>query len=467
MGMALGRRGAKQAPLFLASDAVATSPGHPFYQRLNQLLKEVDFDRWVEDRCARYYSDGKGRPGIAPGVYFRMLLVGYFEGFGEDRAIAWRCADSLSLRTFLGYGLDEATPDHSSLSRIRDRFPLEVHREVFSFVLKVLEGKGLLRGRQIAVDGTTIEANAAMKHLVRKDDGRTYDEYLTDLAKEAGIEEPVRADLVRMDKKRKKRCSNKEWQLQHDADARIARMKDGRTKAAYRPEHAVDLETGALVAVDVELADEAETATVMETLHEAQSELWKLEEPRFVEEIVLDKGYDKAELLREITDDFEARTYVPERKRDKSRKWKPGQEATRRAVTNNRRRTKRCKGRALQRKRSEKAERSFAHVCTTGGLRRMTLRGQDKVRKRYVVYAAAFNLGLVMRKLCGMGTPRGLATRLSAFVAALWGLVKRLVATEASLGDAKSYERTFRRRRADRSSRITLRFVEAPFSTRC
>jgi len=370
--MTMGRRGPKQSPLFITSDAMATSPGHPFYEKLNQVLKEADFDTWVEERCARYYAEGVGRHGIPPGIYFRMVLIGYFEGLGEDRAIAWRCADSLSLRTFLGFGLDEDTPNHSSLGRIRERLPLDVHREMFSRVLKMLEGKGLLRGRRIAVDATMIQANAAMKHLVRKDDGRSYDEYLTDLAKESGIEEPERADLVRMDKKRKKRCSNKDWQLQHDPDARVARMKDGRTKAAYRPEHAVDLETGALVAVDVELADEAETATVVETLHEAQAELWELDEPRFVEEVVLDKGYDKAELVREITDDFAAKTYVPERKRSKRRTWKAGQEATRRAVTSNRRRTKGRKGRILQRQRSRKVERSFAHVCETGGLRRMT-----------------------------------------------------------------------------------------------
>ncbi|MFQ5427210.1 MAG: transposase [Gaiellales bacterium] len=465
--MALGRRTAKQAPLFVASGEIATSPGHPFYERLNELLKEAEFDRWVEERCAGHYSDGVGRPSIPPGVYFRMLLIGYFEGLGEDRAIAWRCADSLSLRTFLGFGVDEATPNHSSLSRIRDRLPLEVHAEVFSFVLKMLEGKGLLKGRRIAVDATTIEANAAMRQLVRKDDGRNYDEYLTDLAKESGIEKPGRSDLVRMDKKRKKRCSNQEWQLRHDADARIARMKDGRTRAAYRPEHAVDLETEALVAVDVEFADAPETATVMETLHEAQEELWELDEPRFIEQVVLDKGYDKGELVREITEDFEARSYVPERKRTRPRKWKRGQEATRRAVRNNRRRTARRQGRALQRRRSEVAERSFAHVCDTGGLRRMTLRGMEKVRKRYVLYGAAYNLALLMRRICGRGTPRGLAARLAATVFALWIALKRLLGLRCAPAIAKSRESTPRRRSANRSSRVTRRRREAPSSTGC
>ena len=441
-------------PLFLASDAMATSPGHPFYDKLNRVLAAGDFDTWVEKSCATHYAKGQGRPSIPPGVYFRMLLIGHFEGLGEDRAIAWRCADSLSLRTFLGYGLDEPTPDHSSLSRIRDRLPVKVHREVFSFVLGLLDGKGLIHGRRLAVDATTIQANAAMKHLVRRDDSRSYDTYLTDLARDAGIERPTREDLKRMDKKRKKRCSNKEWKLKHDEDARVTRLKDGRTKAAYRPEHAIDLETQALVAVDVELADAPETETVMETLQEAQDELWALEEPRFVEEVVLDKGYDKADLIREITDDFEAKTYVPERKRAKPRTWEKGQEAARRAVRNNHRRMRRRKGRALQRKRSEIVERSFAHVCDTGGVRRMTLRGLDKVKKRYVMHAAAYNLALLMRKLCGVGTPRGLAARCTALFWALWAALSRQVASEIGLMSPHVRKPIRRPRTAIRSSRF-------------
>ncbi len=455
--MALGRRGPKQVPLFVVSEAMASSPGHPFYDKLNRVLSEGGFDAWVEKECAGRYAAGKGRPSIPPGVYFRMLLIGHFEGLGEDRAIAWRCADSLSLRTFLGYGLDEATPDHSSLSRIRDRLPVKVHRKVFSFVLGLLEGQGLIQGRRLAVDATTIQANAAMKHLVRRDDGRSYDTYLAGLAKDSGIERPTREDLKRMDKKRKKRCSNKEWKLQHDEDARVTRLKDGRTKAAYRPEHAIDLETQALIAVDVELADAPETATVMETLHEAQEELWQLEEPRFIEEVVLDKGYDKADLVREITDDFEAKTYVPERKRTRRRKWKKGQEAVRRAVRNNRRRTRRRKGRALQRKRSEIVERSFAHVCDTGGLRRMTLRGLDKVKKRYVIHAAAYNLALLMRKLCGAGTPRGLAARCSALLSALWIALRCCLASETATASSHSKKPARRPAIAIQSSRFPRR----------
>lgn len=465
--MALGRRGPKQAPLFVAGDCMASSPGHPFYDRLNRVLAEGGFDAWVEEQCATHYSEGKGRPSIPPGVYFRMLLIGHFEGLGEDRAIAWRCADSLSLRTFLGYGLDEATPDHSSLSRIRDRLPVKVHRKVFSFVVNLLEGQGLIQGRRLAVDATTIQANAAMKHLVRRDDGRSYDAYLTDLAQRSGIERPTREDLKRMDRTREKRCSNKEWKLQHDADARVTRLKDGRTKAAYRPEHAVDLDTQALVAVDVELADAPETATVMETLHEAQTELWQLEESRFVEEVVLDKGYDKAELIRAINEDFEAKSYVPERKRTRRRRWKRGQEAVRRAVTNNRRRTRRRKGRALQRKRSEIVERTFAHVCDTGGLRRMSLRGLEKVTKRYVIHAAAYNLALLMRTLFGVGTPRGLASCALRLLRTLWSLVQCLVGQSWPSAPADPENARAHRRVSRRSSRVRRVGPEAPSSTGC
>ena len=454
-------------PLFLASDALAVSPGHPFYDKLNRVLGEGGFDSWVEAECAAYYVEGKGRPSIPPGVYFRMLLIGHFEGLGEDRAIAWRCADSLSLRTFLGYGLDEATPDHSSVSRIRDRLPVKVHRKVFSFVLDLLDGRGLIRGRRLAVYATTIQANAAMKHLVRRDDGRSYDTYLADLAKQSGMERPTREDLKRMDKKRKKRCSNKEWKLQHDEDARVTRLKDGRTRAAYRPEHAIDLETQALVAVDVELADAPETATVMQTLQEAQEALWELEEPRFVEEVVLDKGYDKADLIREITDDFEAKTYVPARKRKKRRKWKKGQEAVQRAVANNRRRTRGRKGRALQRKRSEIVERSFAHVCDTGGVRRMSLRGLEKVKKRYVIRAAAYNLALLMRKLCGMGTPRGLAARSAVLVRALRSLLAHLLAPAPAREASQLRSPIHSRRIPTRSSRFRRGNGKAPSSTGC
>jgi transposase len=269
--MALGRRSPKEPELFISHHALAESPGHPFYRKLNAVLAEAGFDHWVEKLCAESYADGVGRPGIPPGVYFRMLFVGYFEGLGSDRAIAWRCADSLSLREFLGLSLSERTPEHSSMTRIRQRLTKEIHEKVFVFILGMLEKKGLVKGRRVAIDATTIEANAAMRHIERRDDGRSYNEYLSDLAREAGIEEPTKADRVKVDRKRKKTCSNKEWRPTHDPDARITKMKDGRTRAAYKPEHVVDLETQALLATEVQPADASDTATMVETLRKAQA----------------------------------------------------------------------------------------------------------------------------------------------------------------------------------------------------
>lgn len=190
--MSMRRRAKETQPEMWIVTSDLRSSGHPVYDRLNSVLREAKFDRFVEDRFERLYVKGKGRPGIAPGVYMRMLLVGYFEGFSSERGIAWRCADSLSLRQFLGLAISESVPDHSSLSRIRIRIDVETHRESFDFVLQILASKGLVCGQMIGVDATTLEANAAMRSIVRRDDGATYDEYLTKLAKESGIETPTR-----------------------------------------------------------------------------------------------------------------------------------------------------------------------------------------------------------------------------------------------------------------------------------
>lgn len=240
-----------QADLWIATGELARSPGHPFYERLNRLLSEAGFDRFVEERCARFYAEGKGRPSIAPGVYMRMLLVGYFEGLDSERGIAWRCADSMSLRGFLGFDPSQQTPDHSSLSRIRTRLDVETHQEVFTFVLKVLAEKGLIRGRAIGVDATTLEVNAAMRSIVRREDGTSYHDFLVSLAKESGLETPTRAELARIDKRRKKKGSNDDRQSRTDPDAKITKVKDGRTDLAHKAEHSTDLDSGTVLAVAV------------------------------------------------------------------------------------------------------------------------------------------------------------------------------------------------------------------------
>ncbi len=411
--MALGRRREeRQQEMWVATAELPKSEGHVFYRKLNELLAEADFDRFVEALCRPHYHQRQGRPGIPPGVYFRMLLVGYFEGLGSQRGIAWRCADSLSLRTFLGVPLTEATPDHSSLTRVRDRLPLEVHAEVFRFVLQVAAEKGLLKGKTVAVDATTLEANAAMKSIVRRDSGEDWNEYLRRLMQEEGLidehDEPTDEELRRFDKKRKnKKVSNDEWVSSTDAESRITKMKDGRTHLAYKAEHVVDLETELVLAAEVYPADMGDTDTLVDSVIEAQTHLNTAGIDADIEEVVADKGYHAAHTL-ELADDLNLRTYIPEPQTPYLRRWTDKPEEYQRAVYNNRRRTRTAKNRRLQRQRSEKAERSFAHVCETGGARRTWLRGLDKVRKRYLISTVARNLGLVMRALFGIGTARSL-----------------------------------------------------------
>jgi transposase len=233
--------------MWVPTTHLPTSASHPFYRRLNELLREHGFDDVVEGQCAGFYADTMGRPGLPPGIYFRLLLIGYFEGIDSERGIAWGAADSLPLRDFLGVGLEEAPPDHSTISRTRRLIALEAHRAVFTWVLQCLSTAGLFKGKTIGIHATTLEANAALRSIVRRDSGESYEEFLTQLAKASGIGTPTRADLVRIDRKRKKKGSNDDWTHPHDQDAKITKMKDGGTHLAHKAEHAMDLETGAIV----------------------------------------------------------------------------------------------------------------------------------------------------------------------------------------------------------------------------
>jgi transposase len=409
--MALGKRRDEQQEMWVASTSLPKSEGHVFYRKLNRLLAESDFDHTIEKLCEPHYHRQLGRPSIPPGVYFRMLLVGYFEGIGSQRGIAWRCGDSLSLREFLGVPLTEDAPDHSSLTRVRDRLPLEVHSAVFRLVLQLAAEKGLLKGKTVAVDSTNLEANAAMKSIVRRDTGEDWNEYLRRLLKEQqGIENPTDEELRRFDRQRKdKRVPNDEWVSSTDPQSRIAKMKDGRTHLAYKAEHVVDLETEVVLAASIRKADEGDTDTMVDSIIEAQSNLSETGIEVEIEEAVADKGYHATDTL-ELADSLSIRAYIPERKRKGGGKWnwKDVPEEKRRAVLNNRRRTRGARSKRLQRWRSERVERSFAHICETGGARRSWLCGIEKVQKRYLIAAVARNLGLVMRKLFNMGTARGL-----------------------------------------------------------
>lgn len=427
--MSMGRRPTEQqAELWVPTADLPFSPGHVFYDKLNALLAEASFDRHVEELCQPHYADGIGRESIPPGVYFRMLFVGYFEGLDSQRAIAWRCSDSLSLRAFLGIPLRETTPDHSSLTNIRQRLPLEVHERVFAFVLGIAHEKKLLRGRTVAVDATTLEANAAMKSIVLKDTGEDWKEYLKRLMAEEGIENPTDEEIRRFDKKRKKKVSNKDWESPADPESRIAKMKDGTTHLAYKAEHTVDVDSEFVLAAAVHAADQADSATLVDSILQAQVNLVRAGSEQEIEEAVADKGYHKAQTLAEC-EHWHTRTYIPEPKRKKYN-WEDKPQAWRRATAANRRRVQGARSKRLQKKRSELVERSFAHVCETGGGRRTWLRGSVNVSKRYVMQVAAHNLGLLMRKLFGIGKPRvlqGVGGRLIDRVQWLYWLATFLV----------------------------------------
>jgi transposase len=424
MAMGKRRRGVQQASMWIAATDLPTTAAHPFYERLNVILDAAGFDAYVESQCASFYAS-TGRPGLAPGRYFRLLLVGYFEGLDAERAIAWRAADSFALRRFLGLELPEAPPDHSTISRTRRLIDLETHRAVFTWVLDGLAAAGLVKGNTIGIDATTLEANAALRSIVRRDTGETYQAFLTQLAQASGIETPTRADLARIDRKRTKKGSNDDWTHPHDPDARITKMKDGRTHLAHKAEHAVDLETGAVVAVTVQPADAGDTTTSQDTLVEAAEQIEAVVPDGRPKELVADKGYHSNQALV----DYEAiglRSYISEPDRGR-RNWQgPGKAEARDAVYRNRRRIRGARGKRLLRQRGERLERPNAHLYTTGAMRRVHLRGHHNILKRLLIHVAGLNLGLLMRALTGVGTPRSLQGRAVAVLAYLRSLTTAL-----------------------------------------
>lgn len=403
------RRSEQQGEFWVAADRLGVGPRNAFYDRLNQVLASIDFDRTLEAAVEPYYAP-TGRRGLAPGVYFRMLFIGYFEDISSQRGIAWRCEDSRSLARFLGFAPGESTPDHSTLSLTRQRLPMDVHALAFQLVLRAAQEHGLLKGKTLAIDATDLEANASMKSIVRRDNGDDWREYLRKLyEEETGQSDPTDEELRRFDKRRKKKVSNEQWASTTDPDARIGKMKDGRTHLKYKAENAIDLETEIIVAAEVYHGDEGDTLTIEDTLMTAQTHLREAETGCEVEEVVADKGYHSEASLDCLQNRWQQRTYVPESQRKQPRNWKDKPEGWQAAYRRNRRNTLGARGRRLQRLRSERVERTFAHLCETGGARRTWLRGLDKVRKRYVTAAMAFNLGRILRALFGAGKPRHLA----------------------------------------------------------
>jgi len=435
--MAMGKRKREeQGALWISAGDLPRSGGHPFYVQVNRILGAAGFDRFVEERCRGFYADKLGRPSLPPAMYFRSLLIGYFEGIDSERGIAWRVADSLSLRRFLGHGLTDPTADHSTLSRTRRLIDVETHQEIFVWVLQVLAKHKLLDGKTTGVDATTLEANAALRSIVRRDTKESYEEFLTCLAQASGIETPTREDLVRIDKDRENKGSNKDWEHPHDPDAKITKMKDGRTHLAHKAEHAVDMKTGAIVAVTLQPANRGDTTSIAETIDQADRNLvavmkddqaCKQLSEQVLREVVADKGYHSNAVLLDHQEK-EIRTYISEPDRGR-RNWKGGTDdesteksAARDAVYGNRRRIRGDRGKELMRRRGELVERSFAHCYDTGGMRRTHLRRHENILKRLLIHAAGFNLSLVLRKIMGFGTARGL----QGLFARLWTWMQSL-----------------------------------------
>jgi transposase len=447
--MALGKRKSLQQPLFISTADLNVRP-HPYYEAVNRVLASHHFDAFVEGLCGKFYDDGDkgGRPGLAPGIYFRCLLVGYFEGIDSERGIDWRCNDSLSLKAFLGVACDTAAPDHSTISRTRRLIDVETHAEVFQFLLKVLANHGLVEGKTVGVDSTTLEANAALRSIVRRDSGEGYQEFLTRLAKESGIETPTRDDLAKLDRKRKNKASNDDWQSPGDSDAKITKMKDGTTHLAHKAEHAVDLGEGgcgAILAVNVCDAAAGDTATITDTLVQTTENLRALSDDQrvadkisddFLSEAVLDKGYHSKQTLLDL-EEMNVRSYASEPDRGRQN-WDEQLDA-RDAVYANRRRVRGERGKRLLQSRGEKLERSFAHCYQTGGMRRLHLRGRENIAKRVLIHAAGFNVGLMMRVTYGLRKPRSLAAaacalflRLVDWLGTMLGVVALIAAIESS-----------------------------------
>jgi transposase len=426
MAMGTRKKRERQESLWYGSE-LPTAPGHPFYKRLNEVLEKSDFDRCCEKSCAGFYHVKLGRPSLAPGLYFRIMMIGFFEGIDSERGIAWRLADSLALREFLSIGLNESTPDHVTISRTRRLIGAETHQRIFGWVLERLAQGGLLKGKTIGVDSTTLEANAAMKSIVRRDTGESYTAYLKRVAEAEGVEAQNGAALRRMDRKRRKKTSNEDWASPVDAEAEITKLKDGRTALAYKAENAVDMETGAIVAVTTHGGAEADTATVEETVIEAGVVVAELiaEEtgkgqcavyPGGVEEVVADKGYHSNDAAVGLTE-LQVRTYIAEPERG-ARNWQ-GKEAEKQAVYANRRRIRGEYGKRMQRRRGEKIERNFAHQFDTGGMDRLWVRGKENVHKKLLIQAAACNLALLMRSMHGAGKPKAAHDRLRTAVFAV------------------------------------------------
>jgi transposase len=414
---------AAQGELWIATHELPAMPKAAFYSRLDETLDSFGFADKVRVLCApAYVNTNAGRPGIDPVVYLKMIMVGFFEDLPSERAIAARCADSLSIRSFLNYSLEEKTPDHSTFTVIRQRLGLEIYQQIFTLTLQALREHGLLRGKNLGIDSSVIEANASLRALVHRNTEEQYWDYVKRLAAENGIDPQDTAAVRRFDRNRPGKGSNQEWQNPHDPDAKIGRTKDGATDMIYKPEAVVDLDTGAIVQADVHPGDQADHKEMATRVLEAQQTINQAtgEKPDTLTatSVTSDKGYYAVGELQALQHEG-IRTVISDpidnRRVDKL------EPAEQRAVRGAKRSVKSKSGKELLRRRGMHIERSFAHILDAGGMRRTTLRGWENLNKRFKLAAAFYNLSQLMRKLFGFGTPKQLAAAMERGGRALLG----------------------------------------------
>ena len=427
-----------QPEFWIAADQVVGAAGSGFYAKLEETLESFGFAAKVRALCASAYDQsGVGRPGIDPVVYLKMIMVGFFEDLPSERAIAARCADSMSIRAFLNYELDEKTPDHSSFTVIRQRLSLDVYERIFNLALQALREHGLLRGKNLGIDSSVIEANASLRALVHRNTEEQYWDYVKRLAAESGIDPDDAAAVRKFDRHRPGKGSNQEWVNPNDPDAKIGRTKDGATDMIYKPEAVVDLDTGAIVQAQVHPGDQVDHKEMATRVLEAQQNINQAAGEKLdtltVNTVTSDKGYYAVTELQALQQE-DIRTVIADpidnRRLDKlETDQKKAVQAARRSV-------KSKSGKDLLRRRGMHIERSFAHILDCGGMRRTTLRGWENLNKRFKLAAAFYNLSQLMRKLFGIGTPKQLAARgrllflqFTYLLAVIAGIVRRYTST--------------------------------------
>lgn len=405
------KKKAAQAEFWVSTHQLPRSAKATFYAKLDETLESIGFAEKVREICAPAYKQTNvGRPGIDPVVYLKMIMVGFFEDLPSERAIAARCADSIAIRRFLNYELEENTPDHSSLTIIRQRLGLETYQKVFTLCLQALQEHGLLRGKHLGIDSSVMEANASLRALVNRNTAEQYWDYVKRLAAEQGIDPEDAAAVRKFDRQRPGKGSNQDWENPHDPDAKIGPRKHGGTDMIYKPETVVDLDTGAVVQAEVQPGDHTDHQGLATTILEAQQAINEARDEAAdtltVETVTADKGYYAVNELQGLQHE-QIKTVIADPV--SNRRWDKLEPQQRQAVQAARRSTQSKYGKALLRRRGMHIERSFAHILDCGGMRRATLRGWKNLNKRFKLAAAFYNLSQLMRKLFGFGTPKQLA----------------------------------------------------------